>query len=161
MTVAHPTHGGPSSRSVGGPGWQFTEWLFGVVGVISVFTGLFILFAGDDQSVGIGGDWSWRVGEISSAWIYGLLIGGGLLLLAAVVMFVVGRGRSEEVETAATPLTGLLWHTGIFLVVNAFIWVQDIAIGDGVNYAYWITIPWAVGLTVHAFMFFRDRDTTG
>lgn len=159
MAVADPTHGGQSHRSFGGPGWRFTEWLFGIVGVISVILGLFIAFGGDDQSVGLGGDWSWEVGDISSVWIYAFLIGGGLLLAAAIVMLVVGRGRGEQAEASATPRTGLLWHTGIFLVVNAFIWVQDIAIGDGVNYAYWVTIPWGIGLTVHAFMYFRDRGT--
>ncbi len=35
------------------------------------FLGVFILVADEDQYVGIGGDLSWRVGDISSAWATG------------------------------------------------------------------------------------------
>ncbi|MEN8041362.1 MAG: hypothetical protein ABFR95_07655 [Actinomycetota bacterium] len=153
MTIAHETRGGRSDRTGGGPGWQFTEWLLGIVGGIAAFLGLFILFAGEEQYVGIGGDWSWRVGEISTAWTYGLLVGGGLLLIGAIFMVVVGRDRVDRDHGADRALAGLLWHGGIFLAVNAFIWLQDIAIGGGLEYAYWVTIPWAVGLAVHASMF--------
>lgn len=133
-----------------GPSWTFTEWLLGIVGGIGVFLGLFILFAGEDQYVGIGGDLSWRVGDITSAWAYGLLIGGGVLLLVGLVMIVLGHQRADERHTHSSALSELLWHAGIFAVVNAFIWVQDIAIGGGVDYAYWVTIPWAIGLAIHA-----------
>ena len=51
-------------------------------------------------------------------------------------------------------LSGLIWHAGIFLVVNAFLWLQDIAVGGGVEYAYWTTIPWGAGLAIHALAFF-------
>jgi hypothetical protein len=37
-------------------------------------------------------------------------------------------------------------HGVIFVLVNAFLWLQDIALGGGVDYAYWVTIPWGVGL---------------
>jgi hypothetical protein len=43
-----------------------------------------------------------------------------------------------------------MWHTGFFVVVNAFLWIQDIVAGEGLEYAYWITIPWGVGLISHA-----------
>ena len=43
-------------------------------------------------------------------------------------------------------LSDLLWHSGIFVVVNAFLWVQDAVAGGGIEYAYWTTIPWAFGL---------------
>lgn len=60
-------------------------------------------------------------------------------------------------RTEATGLTELFWHSGFFLVVNAFLWLQDIALGDGLNHAFWTTIPWGVGLAIHAFVVFRGR----
>lgn len=160
MTVAQPTHGGRSDRSGGGPGWQFTEWLLGIVGGIGAFLGVFILFAGDDQYVGLGGDWSWRVGNISAGWAYGLLMGGGLLLVAALVMVIRGGDRPAQAASGDRNLAALWWHVGIFVAVNAFIWIQDIAIGGGVDYAYWITIPWAIGLTLHAATCLSTRNKT-
>ena len=160
MTVAHPTRGGRSDRTGGSPGWQFAEWLLGIIGGIGAFLGVFILLADDDQYAGIGGGWSWRVGDISSAWAYGLLIGGGLLLLAALVMLVRGRDRAAQATAADRDQVGLWWHSGIFVAVNTFIWVQDIAIGDGVNYAYWVTIPWAIGWAIHAAMYGYTRNSS-
>lgn len=154
MTVAHPTRTGRSERTGGGPGWRFGEWLLGIVGGIGLFLGLFVFFAGDDQYVGIGGDLSWRVGDISSAWAWSLLIGGVVLLLVALVMLAVGRGRPAGVAKSGRRSAELLWHAGIFLVVNAFIWIQDLAIGGGLEYAYWVTIPWAVGLGAHAITYY-------
>lgn len=47
-------------------------------------------------------------------------------------------------------LTNLLWHAAIFVTVNAGLWVQDILGGGGVDYAYWTTVPWGIGLVMHA-----------
>ncbi len=137
-----------------GQGWKVALWLSGVFGGVATFLGFFILFGGDDKSVGIGGDLSWEVGDISSAWTYGLLIGGLALLAMALAMVVTGR-RMGPVET--TPFEDLLFHAGVFLVVNAYIWVQDFALGDGLDYGYLVTIPWAVGLAIHAWSYFRQR----
>jgi hypothetical protein len=46
-------------------------------------------------------------------------------------------------------------------VVNALIWLQDIATGGGVEYAYWITIPWGIGLTIHATAYSFSRGRAG
>ena len=143
------------------PGVRFVEWLAGIVGGIALFLGLFIMFAGDDSSVGLGGEWSWTVGEISDAWMYGLLIGGAVLLLAAFAMVMMRAGMTEEPRSQATDLSELLWHAGIFAAVNAFIWIQDIAIGGGVNYAYLITIPWGIGLAIHATTYGYSRRRAG
>ncbi len=35
----------------------------------------------------------------------------------------------------------------IFAIVNAFRWLQDFALGAGVDYAWWITIPWGMALS--------------
>lgn len=65
--------------------WRNTvEWVLGIVGAVSLFLGLFIAYAGENQSLGLGGDWSWQVGEIASGWMYGFLIGGAVLLMGLI-----------------------------------------------------------------------------
>ena len=140
--------------SVKGGGWIFTEWLFGIVGGIAAFLGLFVMFGPEDEYVGLGGDLSWRVGDISDAWMYSLLIGGFALLVIAIAMAIAGRTRPSA---DSTPLGDLVLHAGIFTVVNAFVWIQDFAIGGGLDYALWVTIPWAVGLAIHAGAYFFGR----
>lgn len=137
-----------------GPGWSIAAWLLGIFGGISLFLGLFVMFGNENSSVGIGGDLSWQVSEISDAWVYGLLIGGCLALLLAVGIMLFGPRRDVA---HASDLSDLIWHTGVFLVVNTFIWIQDVAIGGGVEYAYWVTILWGIGLAVHALTFYRSR----
>jgi len=58
--------------------------VLGIGGAIAVFMGVFILFAAEDQWVGIGGDLSWRVGDITPGWGIGLVIGGVVALLILV-----------------------------------------------------------------------------
>lgn len=137
--------------SLRGGGWSFTEWLFGIVGGIAAFLGLFIMFGPEDEYVGLGGDLSWRVGDISDVWMFSLLIGGVALFGAAVYMAIVGRSRPR---VQSTPLGDLLFHAGVFTAVNAFVWAQDLAIGGGLDYALWVTIPWGIGLAIHTTMYF-------
>lgn len=155
MSIAHPTR---SHHTGGGPGWHFTEWFFGIIGGIAAFLGLFTLFAGDDSSIGLGGEWSWRVDEISSGWSYGLVIGGAVLVLAAILMAVLGRNRTAPVETGDRATSDVIWHAGMFVVVNAFVWAQDYAIGGGLDYAYWMTIPWGIGLAIHIIAYLSGRS---
>lgn len=63
-------------------------WVFGIFGALAVFCGLFILFAGENQYLA-----SWRAGDISHGWAYGLLAGGGLLLLVVLGLLLSGRSR--------------------------------------------------------------------
>jgi hypothetical protein len=158
VAVVHPTHGARPDRMGGGPGWHFSEWLLGILGGIGVFLGLFTLFAGDSSSIGLGGDWTWQVGEISTAAKYIMLIAGGLLVLLAALMGVLGRHRVRPAARMDTELSNLVWHAGVFVVVNAFIWLQDIALGGGLDYAYWVTIPWGIGLVTHAIAYSRERS---
>lgn len=47
-------------------------------------------------------------------------------------------------------MKNFLWHLGFYLLVNAWLFVQDVAIqGGGLDWAYWTTIPWGLGLLVH------------
>lgn len=160
MTVSHkaPPQSEAVSRMRGSRARGFFEWLFGILGGIATFLALFVLFADGDQWIGIGGDLSWRVGDITSAWAYGLLVGGLVLLILALSMAFLGKPAvTSRARTDSTGLTDLYWHSGFFLVVNAFLWLQDIALGDGLNYAFWTTIPWGIGLAIHAFVVLRER----
>lgn len=136
------------------PGWKAAGWLLGIFGGLSLFFGLFVMFGNETSYVGIGGDLSWQVSEVSDAWMIGLLIAGGLALLLTLGIMLFGP-RHEA--TPASDLADLIWHTGVFLVVNTFIWIQDIAIGGGVDYAYWVTIPWGIGLVIHALTYYWNR----
>ncbi len=136
-------------------GWTATEWVLGIVGGIAAFLGFFILFGPEDEYVGLGGELSWRVGDITAAWTWSLLI-GGLVLFAAAAGMVLYRRRQPRATVApvVAARSDLYTHAGIFLLVNAFIWIQDIAIGGGVEYAFWVTIPWGIGLLAHALAHF-------
>lgn len=144
-------------RSAIGSGWVFTEWLLGIFGGFALFMGLFIMLGGEDEYVGLAGGLSWRVGDIGTAWMYGLIIGGALLLVAAFAMVMGARGR---IRRPSTPMTELLLHVAVFVLVNAFVWAQDYAGGGGLDYAYWTTAPWGVGLLAHAVSVIFGRRAT-
>jgi hypothetical protein len=47
----------------------------------------------------------------------------------------------------AKSYTGLMWHTGAFLGINAFFWLLDVIRGaNGVQWTYWITLFWGLAL---------------
>jgi hypothetical protein len=151
-------HSPPRSSATGSAGgtahrarFTVTGWVLGILGVIATFLGGFILLGSAEQSVGLGGQASWQVSEIDPAWGYGLLVAGLMALLATVALVL--HTRSLPATPVASPRSGwgdVATHATIFLVVNAFLWMQDIALGDGLNYAYWVTIPWGIGLAAHA-----------
>jgi hypothetical protein len=127
--------------------------------VISVAMGIVILVAGDDQYVGLGGDLTWQVGDIPIAVAVGLLIGGVVLFAVMVAMAVAARGeRVGRVEPKARPRQELISHATAFVIVNGFLWLQDIAAGGGLEYAWLTTLPWGIGLIAHALAYYgRDR----
>ncbi len=54
-------------------------------------------------------------------------------------------------------LTGLLWHAGAFVIINAFLWSLDLFLGqNGLQWAFWITAPWGLALAFHALAYFVD-----
>ena len=57
----------------------------------------------------------------------------------------------------ATYLTGLVWHIGAFIIINFFFWILDLTVGaDGLQWAYWITGAWGIGLLFHLLAYFVD-----
>jgi hypothetical protein len=139
---------------------RIAEWVLGIAGGIASFMGLFILFAGTDQYVGLGGDLTWRVGDIASGWAYGLLV-LGLVLLAGAAALLLSERRHPHTYTQQSERAGLITHVVVFTLANGFLWLQDIAAGGGLEYAYWVTIPWGIGLATHVVAYLSSgRDTT-
>lgn len=67
------------------------------------------------------------------------------------------QSARERARTRARYLSGLLWHVGVFLIINAFFWFLDLGLGDGgPNWAFWITIVWGMALAFHALGFVID-----
>ena len=53
--------------------------------------------------------------------------------------------------------TGLVWHIGTFVIINAFFWLMDLTLGqDGLQWAFWITIAWGFALLFHVLAWFVD-----
>lgn len=160
MTVRHQTavqrhdrdaRSGLNLARIGG-------WLLGIPGAVATFLGAFILLADEEQSVGLGGEWTWKVGEIGAGWSYGLLAGGIVALVAAVALWVAGRNAARAGWTTSRELTDVVLHATAFALVNAFLWLQDLAMGGGLEYAYWVTVPWGVALAVHVGVYYaRSR----
>jgi hypothetical protein len=56
----------------------------------------------------------------------------------------------ERARKRAKAFTDLMWHIGVFVVINGFLWILDLATGqEGIQWAYWITIFWGVALAFH------------
>ncbi len=127
---------------------RVSEWVLGIVGACVALLGVFILYGGEDQYVGIGGDLSWRVGDIVSWWGYGMVV-VGLVLLAVAAVVAIQDLRHPDARKPVSDFAALIMHAVVFAIVNAFLWLQDIVTGGGLEYAYWVTIPWSLGLIAH------------
>ena len=56
----------------------------------------------------------------------------------------------DRARRRAKSYTGLLWHIGVFVVINVFLWTLDATTGvEGIQWAYWVTIFWGLGLAFH------------
>ena len=139
---------------------RIAEWFLGIFGVIVASMGVVLLTAGADQYVGLGGNLLWQVGEIAPAWGYGLLIGGVVLLVGAVLLRLMER-RHPGVYNAPSERAVLFTHIAAFVLVNGILWIQDVLAGGGLEYAYWVTIPWGFGLAAHITAYLVDRRQTG
>lgn len=62
----------------------------------------------------------------------------------------------EAARKKARYYTGLLWHAGSFIIINAFLWLLDSLGPGGINWAYWITGVWGFGLAFHLLAWLID-----
>ena len=64
---------------------------------------------------------------------------------------------AQRAHRRARYLTGLYWHVGAFVVLNAFFWILDLLIGaSGIQWAYWITLFWGLALAFHTVAYLID-----
>ena len=159
MTTIHTTPMSMGSTSpVRHATLAVTRWVLAVVGGISTFLGAFILLGGDDQWVGIGGDVSWRVGDIDPLWGWGLLVGGAAFLIGGIALILRDRATaSAGTQPDASPGADLAAHAVIFTLVNTLLWVQSILITGTVSYVLLVTVPWGIGLAVQAAAYVMGR----
>ena len=68
------------------------------------------------------------------------------------------ENRHPEVRARqrAKYLTGLLWHAGTFVIINAFFWLLDGLGAGGINWSPWITLFWGLALAFHALAYWID-----
>lgn len=72
-------------------------------------------------------------------------------------MSVQEQTREREARKSARYLTGLVWHVGAFLIVNAAFWLLDFMVGEpGLQWAYWITAVWGFALAFHVLAYLVD-----
>ena len=55
----------------------------------------------------------------------------------------------ERALKRAKEYVGLLWHIAAFVIVNLFLWGLDWVTGGGIEWAYWPTLGWGIGLLFH------------
>jgi hypothetical protein len=73
------------------------------------------------------------------------------------------RDAREEAEARARAnarkrvdeLQAFYIHLTVFIAVNVLLFAIDLIQGDGVNWAYWTTFGWGIGLVAHAVFTFR------
>ncbi|MEZ4501757.1 MAG: 2TM domain-containing protein [Dehalococcoidia bacterium] len=58
-------------------------------------------------------------------------------------------------------IIGFFIHALVYVLVNAGLWVLDLVTGGGINWAYWTTIPWGIGLAIHGAVLFAELKVFG
>lgn len=55
------------------------------------------------------------------------------------------------------------WHVTFYVIVNAIVVSQDLVAGGGLDWAYWVLVPWGIGLLAHglAVLFTGHRHSSG
>ena len=51
-----------------------------------------------------------------------------------------------------------MWHLATFVIINGFLWAIDLYQGGGVNWAFWVTISWGIGLAFHVASYMLDDN---
>ncbi len=62
----------------------------------------------------------------------------------------------ERAARRADDLTGLYWHLAVYVVINAFLWALDWFQGGGLQWAYWVTVLWGIGVAFHTAAYLID-----
>ncbi len=67
----------------------------------------------------------------------------------------------ERARRRLEDYNGMVWHLVSFVVVNGFLWFLDLIPGDGLDWAYWVTAMWGIGLLFHIAALIIGDDTAG
>ncbi len=60
----------------------------------------------------------------------------------------------ERAKKRADEYVGLMWHIASYVVIVPFLFLLDWHLNDGIHWAYWVAIPWAVALIFHVVAYF-------
>jgi hypothetical protein len=71
------------------------------------------------------------------------------------------KSPEERAQDRTRDFNGVLWHTVTFVIINAMLWLIDIAGGSGVDWAFWVTIFWGIGLLFHISWYVIDVARSG
>lgn len=66
------------------------------------------------------------------------------------------RRLEVRARRRAKYLSGLIWHAGAYLIINAFFWFLDSQGAGGVNWSIWIAAGWGLALAFHALAYLVD-----
>ena len=66
------------------------------------------------------------------------------------------KTAEDRARERAKEYVGFMWHLATFVIINLFLWTLDWVTGNGINFAYWVTAAWGVGLAFHAAAYFID-----
>ncbi|MDJ0792079.1 MAG: 2TM domain-containing protein [Acidimicrobiia bacterium] len=67
----------------------------------------------------------------------------------------------ERARKRLDDYNGLLWHVATYVIINIFLWALDWAQGDGITWAFWVTIFWGIGLAFHVASYWIDETRQG
>lgn len=66
----------------------------------------------------------------------------------------------DRARKRAKEYTDVMWHVAVYAIVNVVLWFIDIAQGGGLNWAFWPTIGWGVGVAFHVASYVIDESDT-
>lgn len=57
--------------------------------------------------------------------------------------------RYERAKKRVDEIRDLYIHAGVYVCINAFLWLFDLVTGSGLDFAYFVTLLWGIGLVIH------------
>jgi two-component system, LytTR family, sensor kinase len=66
--------------------------------------------------------------------------------------------NETDAKKRAKVLVGFMIHLFWFTVVNIFLYILDFSRDGQINWAYWTTLGWGIGIISHAFRVFVGSD---